>query len=391
MKGVASVKHVDVAVVGGGPAGAAAAITAAAAGLSVVVLDSPSIAAGRPGETLHPGVESVWRALGVADEASASGWLRHRGQWVEWGTSARFDAFGGDQHGHWCGYQAPRRALDELLLRRAAAAGAEVWADSRAIRPLASARRIDGVLTNRGPVSAAHVIDASGRRHWSARRLGTGVHRLSRPLLASWGYVTGRCLGRDGAPLLRADHQGWSWTARVGDKTYAWVRLSLGGLRRLQERPAEFAGMQSTDGPRGVDVTWCMARVTSAPGLLVVGDAARVLDPSSGSGVLHALVTGAVAARAVVDVRNGLLVEEQATTAYQQWLSRWFLSDVARLDVLYEIFPSWPGIRSLPPAIGAQLCACSRDTAVVALESGRRLPCRSCCNDGPSPERANRY
>ena len=343
----------DLVVVGGGPAGAAAAITGADAGLSVVLLEASGQPRPRPGETLHPGVEVVLRELGAADAVAERDWVRHAGHWVEWGGPPRFDAFGGDAAGPWYGYQAPRDQLDAVLLDRAVAAGAEVRRGCRAVDPTVTRGRVDGVLVDGGRLAARHVIDASGRRHWSARRLAVPVERVSRRLVASWGHLEGRWPARDAAPLLRADGDGWTWAARVGPGAYAWVGLDVtrAGLRRAPVCPH---GITVTRGPFGADVTWRKAAVAAAPGLLLAGDAAGVLDPASGSGVLRALVTGTVAARAVADVRLGRLPEEHVVAAYRRWLSAWFRADVARLDGLYRIFPGWPPTVAGAPALAGQ-------------------------------------
>lgn len=341
----------DVVVVGGGPAGAAAAITAATAGLSVAVLEGAPADRARPGETLHPGAEVVLRELGLAGAVAARGWLRHAGHWVEWGGPRRFDAFGSDAAGPWRGYQAPRPELDALFLARAAEAGATVLRGWRAVRPTVTAGRVDGVLTGAGRLAAGHVVDASGRRHWSARRLGLPVHRVSRPLVASWGHLTGRWAERDDAPLLSADRTGWTWTARVGPDTYAWVGVAVTGADRLRAAPLRPEGVAAAGDPAGVDVTWRCVALSAAPGLLLAGDAAAVLDPASGSGILRALVTGTVAARAAVDLRAGRVPETQVVSAYRRWVVDWFRADVTRLDRLYRVFPGWTGVGLRPAAL----------------------------------------
>ena len=352
-RGLTGAEMTDVVVVGGGPAGAAAAITAASAGLSVVLLEAGDGSRPRPGETLHPGVEVVLRELGAADAAAARPWVRHAGHWVEWGGPPRFEAFGGDAGGPWSGYQAPRAELDALLLERAEAAGASVRRGCRAVDLTVTRGRVDGVLADSGRLATGHVIDAGGRRHWSARRLAAPVERVSPRLIASWAYLAGRWPAHDAAPLLRADEGGWTWTARVGPSSYAWVGLDVAGAGRLR-RPPDLPGLTVTSGPSGADVTWRRAAVTAAPGLLLAGDAAGVLDPSSGSGVLRALVTGTVAARAVVDVRHGRLPEHSVIAAYRRWLASWFRADVARLDGLYRIFPGWPAILGGAPVLAGQ-------------------------------------
>ena len=345
----------DLVVVGGGPAGAAAAITAATAGLSVVLLEVGDGGRPRPGETLHPGVEVVLRELGAAEAVAERSWVRHTGHWVEWGGPPRFDSFGGDAAGRWRGYQAPRDELDALLLERATAAGARVRRGVRAVDLTVSRGRVDGVVTDEGRLPTAQVIDATGRRHWSSRRLAAPVERISPRLVAAWGHLEGRWPAREAAPLLRADATGWTWTARVGPSTSAWVGLDVTGAGRLRRPPAEPAGLTAVRGPFGADVTWRRAAVPAAPGLLLAGDAAGVLDPAAGSGVLRALVTGTVAARAVADVRLGRLPEQHVIAAYRRWLASWFRADVARLDGLYRVFPGWPATLAGAPVLAGQL------------------------------------
>jgi 2-polyprenyl-6-methoxyphenol hydroxylase-like FAD-dependent oxidoreductase len=147
--------------------------------------------------------------------------------------------------------------------------------------------------------------------------------------------------------LLRADDDGWTWTARVGSACWAWVRLDASGRGRLRNAPCS-----DTTGPFGADVTWRRAAVPAVPGLLVAGDAAAVLDPASGSGVLRALVSGAVAASSIGETLAGRIDESTLVAAYERWLADWFAADVQRLDRLYRLLPCWPGVL-MPRRAGA--------------------------------------
>src|SRR5215211_3104392 len=108
---------VDVAIVGGGPAGSASAIWCARQGLRVVLLEREVFPRHRPGETLPPGVEPIFAQLGVA----GARFTRHLGTWVTWSGPRRFDPFGLDSGGPWYGFQAPREQLDRILLDRSEA------------------------------------------------------------------------------------------------------------------------------------------------------------------------------------------------------------------------------------------------------------------------------
>src|SRR5689334_10259420 len=163
---------VDVVVVGGGPAGSAAALWCVRQGLRVVLLEREQFPRHRPGETLPPGVEPIFAQLGVADAIRAAGFIRHAGTWVTWSGPRRFDAFGADDNGPWLGFQAPREALDPMLLQAAAEAGATVRQPCHALHPLHEDGRVVGVASADGPIRASWLIDAAGGGHWLARRLG---------------------------------------------------------------------------------------------------------------------------------------------------------------------------------------------------------------------------
>src|SRR6202165_5110383 len=72
--GVMEATDADVAVVGGGPAGAAAALFAARRGLKVIVVDKQDFPRDKPcGEGLMPGGRPALRELGLEDAVVAGG------------------------------------------------------------------------------------------------------------------------------------------------------------------------------------------------------------------------------------------------------------------------------------------------------------------------------
>ena len=342
----------DVVVVGGGPAGAAAAIGCASAGLDVVLVEASDRPSDRPGETLHPGVESLLDRLGLSEALAEAGFLRHPGHWVRWCGPDRFERFGGDETRPWLGYQAPRRAFDAMLLARAEAVGAKVWRGCRATGAMLNDSRISGVVTSRGGISAATVIDASGRRHWLARQLSRPLARVSPRLVVAYGHGVGSRPDLDQAPALRADDRGWTWAARVEPHVYAWVRLDLVRDAACNVAPTGLGGLDPRGRPRGADVTWRIATTPAGPGFFTCGDAGAVIDPSGSHGVLRALMSGMLAAEVTVGIATGRQDEREAAEAYARWLTDWFRHDSARLHALYQVFPSWP--RSLQTRDGRE-------------------------------------
>ena len=159
------------------------------------------------------------------------------------------------------------------------------------------------------------------------------------PLTAWYGYASGRCPSRDVAPALVADPDGaeWTWTARVRPELYAWTRLSFASEGRgCRAAPAELAGLTPLAPPRGADVTWRSAGA-AGPGYALAGDAAAVLDPAAGRGVLRALMTGIAAGSAAVGGRSA--PADLGFRGYRAWLSAWVESDVGEMRARYRALP----------------------------------------------------
>lgn len=344
----------EVLVLGGGPAGAAAAITAAAAGLSVTLIERDASPRPAPGESLHPGVQPLLRQLGVEGAVLAAGFLRHPGHVVRWGGADQYQPFGADAAGPWLGFQAWRPTFDALLLDRAKSLGVTVRRPCRPTGVVVAGGRVVGVETTSGRLTAGVVVDATGRGRAVSRWLGL-TWRQSGPARRAWyGYASGPQAAAFAVPALRADAGGWTWVARVRPETCAWTRMNFDATRPAAGwRPPELAGM-AADGPaRGADVTWRAADRPAGPGYVLAGDAAAALDPAASHGVLKALMSGIAAGRLAADARRGAVPERVAAEHYSHWVGDWFDRDVSRLDELYARLPGTPaGTPVVTPAAG---------------------------------------
>ncbi len=336
----------DVLIIGAGPGGSAAAITAALAGLRVLVLERLRFPRHRPGETLPPGAEPLFRQLGVWEAIERAGFIRHPGQRVAWAGDAKFSRFGGTAEEPWLGFQAWRSVLDAALLQRAVSLGVEVWQPCRAVSPMFAGARVCGVVTDRGEVRARHVVDAAGGGGWLARKLGEPAEQHSPRLLASYGYVETERAADWGIPELQSVAGGWIWMAQVQPRIVAWTRLSLDGRRG--DAPRQLAELRDAHplrlGGTSADVTWRLAPRSAGPGYFLVGDAALVLDPASSHGVLRALMSGIMAGDRLAQICRDRVPEELATAEYSRWIRAWFAHDSKKLAGFYgEIadLPAW--------------------------------------------------
>ena len=328
----------DLIVVGAGPAGAAAAIAARDAGLRVTMIEREANPRPRPGEAVHPGIESLLARLRVRDAVLAADFLRHDGHWVAWaGDNRRFVPCGNDANGPWRGFQMWRPAFDAIMIEGARSRGAALIRPCRRLEPIVENGEVMGVATSEAIIRARYVIDASGRQRWLSRHLGIADERTGPSRLAWFGYATGSCAARDDAPAIVSDADGWTWTARVRPGVYQWVRISHGGTRPPRYwLPGEFSGLIPWEGTRGIDVTWSRVRTAAGAGYFLTGDAAFVLDPAASHGVLKAVMSGMMAAHHATAVLRGLADADAAARDYDGWMRDWFRRDVAALQEQYD-------------------------------------------------------
>lgn len=325
-----SAARYDCVIVGGGPGGSAAAIECARRGLSVVLIEASAFPRDRAGETLPPGIEPLADTLGL----DLSGFPRLAGYWAQWAGDLHFNVFGEDERGKWLGFHAWRADFDSRLLKRALYAGVEIRQPCRTLRPLVERSKVVGVLTERGPVEADFVVDATGGRQWLSRHLRLGISYGTPKLLASYGYLEGsmECVG----PRLIADRDGWTWTSEVKPGFFHWCRLNWSGeATPAGWRPSEFSTLQAVGKPRREDVTWRVAEALAGPGFFLVGDAGWVLDPASSHGVLKAVMSGMMAGFLAGRVRCDGESAAEAEREYQQWYESLWRRDQSHLRSLY--------------------------------------------------------
>jgi flavin-dependent dehydrogenase len=330
----------DVVVVGSGPAGCTTALWAARCGLGVELLHRRKRSQGDRQETLQPGIEPLLRQLGADSALRDPGFGRHAGHAVDWAAQPPYAAYGEDASGPWLGFQVGRRAFDEALRAAVREAGVTI-VDTAGVEPVvASDGRVVGVRHAAGATAARVVVDAAGGGHWLARRLALPVRRRSPRLVVRYGVARRSGLEQT-TPSIAADEAGWTWTAPLAGGAVAWVRLSFPPGRPAHVLPPE-GELRQCVRTRGADVTWRFVPAAVGRGYVLVGDAAFVVDPLSSHGVLHAVMSGMVAAQAVADTLLGRLPALVAAAGYLRWSSTRFAADVTGLRKLYAALPSPP-------------------------------------------------
>lgn len=346
----------DVIIIGAGPAATATAITLRQKGLSCLIVEREQMPRYRPGETLHPGMEVLFRKLGVWEAVLERVYLRPRGVLVRQFGIEQLMLYGQDADGEWRGFQMARQVLDSLLLSRAESLGAHLQLQSRALRLNFKQGNITGVRTDKGDFLARFVVDCGGGRHWIGKQLRLTVRRYSPRLFARFGYFMGRGERIYDSPLMEFDNFGWTWLAQVQENLLHWTRLDVTlstGKQRLLlpcvsahiRRSARFAGVDELidfSSTRGADVTWRILEAPAGPSYFAAGDAAAVIDPASSQGVLKAVMSGIYVGYLIERVLTNPTIQPIVIAEYTRWLYAWFLNDISILARRYSrTFPDW--------------------------------------------------
>lgn len=341
---------VDVVIVGGGAAGAAAAIHCCQRGLRTLMLEPRPDDGDIPGETLHPGMEPLFRALGIDRQVEAAGFHRHRGYVVGSNGSKSTNFYGSDSRGVWHGYQADRSRLHAILRDQALACGAILLRGERALSPIFTRGRMTGIVSTAGVHRAAFVVDASGHVHWLMRQLRIPMLEVSPRLIGffGWGIPDEQGETEQDLPEFVMHGCSWDWRAPIRPDRHAWVHIDLepdlGKSRAIEGRAECPAGLAPLGKTGARDVTWRIARPSAGPGYFLAGDAAWVLDPASSHGVLFALLSAMAATEAMAELMQSPRDHERIQARYSTWTEGWFCRDAAALISLYGAMdtpPSW--------------------------------------------------
>ncbi|MCH9837856.1 geranylgeranyl reductase family protein, partial [bacterium] len=318
--------RVDVAIIGGGPAGAAAAIGAARLGAKVVVFEKGLHGRDKVcGDGLTPRAVGALRELDIdmADAHRIRGLRMIAGtttRELDWPTTDRFPNHGAV----W-----PRRRLDAALIDAAAAAGADVRFETEAL-PMIEGERVVGVEARTtsddrvvsGPsekIAADLTIVAAGPPGQVARMLGaTRVEGETFGLAIRTYAETPRHGDEHLEAMLSLKDEtgtavpGYGWMFPAGDGT---VNIGVGALStmkgfkklNLNTMIQSYKRAVEPDWELGPDLerprAWRLPMSTQkrvGPGWVAIGDAAGLVNPMNGEGIDYGLESGMLAAELFV-------------------------------------------------------------------------------------------
>jgi flavin-dependent dehydrogenase len=302
----------DVVIAGAGPAGSASACRLARAGLRVALVDRAGFPRDKVcSEYMSPEGVRHLAALGALDRVEAAGGQAIRGTTVHAPRGSRLTGlFARAGHAPFrdTGLSVPRRILDQALVERARAAGAELLERHVVCGVLREGATVRGLLVRTAggrlrELTAPLTIGADGLRSVVARELGRRRYGPLRryALVAHLSDVAG--LGDTAEMHVSA--RGYVGLNPLGSGIanvalvlpHAAMRQARGRVRHfffeaLGQFPEVAARIRGSRVVREVLVSGPFAAWSSritAPGAVLVGDAADFFDPFTGEGICAAL------------------------------------------------------------------------------------------------------
>ena len=300
-------KHFDLIVIGGGPAGAATAIQAARGGASVAIFEKAS--SGRDkvcGDGLTPRAIGALQKLQIDLEGihringlrMIAGKTRRE---LEWPSGGSFPSYGAV----WT-----RRELDSYLLETASQSGATIFYETEVV-PVFEGERVIGVTSGTETWDSDLVVAASGAPGKVARMLGTerksdepygiAIRTYVESPRHADHYLEASLAMRDstGTPI-----PGYGWMFPTGNGT---VNLGVGALSTMKgfkklnlntlcDLYRDLVADEWEVGPYLEKPRAWRLPMTSQKrhgnGWAAVGDAAGLINPMNGEGIDYSLESG---------------------------------------------------------------------------------------------------
>lgn len=358
----------DVVIIGGGPAGSALGAYLAKAGISNTIFESAVHPRQHVGESLVMSTIRVFKDLGFLDTMESESFVRkygaawHAPNGKEFG--APFDQIKQEGIDQVYTYHVDRAKFDMLLLKHADRMGSKVYQGVHVKRILMDGSQAVGVRISVAgqelDVPAKMVIDASGRNTILGNQL-----RLKKkdPIFDQYAvhtWFTG--VNRGEAPSEDYIHiyflpieRGWVWQIPISDEVTsigvvadkkifrdAFSDLETYFYQNLQTNPRLSEAMANATQIKGFetegDYSYSMERFVG-DGWMMVGDAARFVDPIFSSGISVALYSAKFAAEQIQQAFESGNFSAAALQPYEDTLRRGVEVWYEFIRMYYKLLP----------------------------------------------------
>ncbi|WPU99206.1 tryptophan 7-halogenase [Mucilaginibacter sp. cycad4] len=325
----------DVIIAGGGVAGAATAIRCRQSGLRCLMITGnlnplDVLFQTTPSESVHPGAETLLNALGAFNLLAAS--CRGRYDGIATGNSVNF--LGSDAHGKWQGYHLDKPLFVKGLIAAALLSGTETLSNEKITSlALGNGGRMVVKVSAGITYQARYLIDASGHSQIAGKILNLKKSFYS-PVLYCWTGLTSG-ISDDVFSQLHTSfdmtRHGWQWLAPEDHQYCTWTTVST--LRNAHRPISPVAGNSFQSVHR--NMRWRLYDKLAYEGIILCGDAAGILDPASGQGLLMALMSGIQAAECVKLAFYSGRQTASIAKDYTDWFKGFYLKKMELLRSYY--------------------------------------------------------
>lgn len=316
-----------VVIIGAGPGGAAAAIRLAQSGVrDIVLLDKDRFPREKTcGSALSPNGLKLAATLGIGAEVERLGYPIHSLRVVTPGNR-EMRLFTGEG----AAVVLLRKHFDQLLVERAQALGVEFRSGFRAHELLRHGARVVGVRSKEEELPADYVLVADGAHSifstdsrpkrtistlmgwWEGMPFAPGTMEMifDRELAPLYGWMfpetesrvnIGICIDGEGDDGRKSGRNVREVFARFLERHYRERLAGAQQVGRLKGHPISYT-------------TWI--RDCTGPGVLYLGEAARITHNATGEGIFYAMQSGLFAADALAGVALGRTSEARAWSRY---------------------------------------------------------------------------
>ena len=337
----------DIGVIGGGPAGATVAALLAMRGRSVVLFEKTPHPRFHIGESLLPKNVPIFERLGVLDQVRAIGVYKPGAEFIAEEYPERQNVLFSealDPNPDYS-FHVVRSQFDEILLRNAAAKGAEIL-ENCAVTDVVfgpGEQRVafdcDGA---RQTCRVRFVIDASGRDGFLARRMNLRSLNKDHNSASMFGHfkdVPAEAWTTPGNIGLYLFDHGWMWMIPLADGTTSVGAVCMPDHLKSRRGPLDEFFFQTlkmcpkmwtflenatlVSPVRGAgNYSYTTTGRAFGDGYLLLGDAYAFVDPVFSSGVFLAMSGAEMAAVAVDDALRRPERAERLFRAYQRQVDK---------------------------------------------------------------------
>lgn len=351
----------DLVVIGSGPAGATTARFAAQRGLKVLLIDkrqelgAPIQCSGAVSHhalaenNIRPQDEYIHEKIygfGIYDQSGHRTTIDYR--------SLKGSEYGAGHNQRPLGYVVDRRRFDRCLMTEAERAGVEVWLKTEGLDYTFSPKQGVTLKVRRfnqeQELHCRLLVGADGLQSNVARWAGIRPH-IKLTELASCLQLIVDQVETEGLLEIITGHEwapgGYAW---VFPKGYGYAEIGLGVIRTLTQRDAQwhldhfmqhsfmrerFANSRVLEIQGGGVPLASPLKKQYAAGVILVGDAARHVNPITGGGIHTALTGGRIAGEFAADLVQAK--EPASETHTQQYQDRWLAAVGNKMWQLYDL------------------------------------------------------